>query len=119
MKGFEIIAYTKPDGTVPVNDFLYMLPEHMRAKALRELDLLSEYGNLLREPYSKYLGDGLFELRIKEGTDISRILYFFFTGKRIILTNGFVKKSRKLPLHEKKLAQKYRQDYLKREEQRR
>lgn len=86
MKGFEIIAYTKPDGTVPVNDFLYTLPEHMRAKALRELDLLSEYGN---------------------------------PGKRIILTNGFVKKSRKLPLHEKKLAQKYRQDYLKREEQRR
>lgn len=93
MKRFEVIAYTKTDGTVPVNEFLYQLPEHMRAKALRELDLLAEYGNLLREPYSKYLGDGLFELRIKDGSDISRILYYFFTGRRIILTNGFIKKT--------------------------
>lgn len=116
LERFEVIAYTKTDGTVPVNEFLYQLPEHMRAKALRELDLLAEYGNLLREPYSKYLGDGLFELRIKDGSDISRILYFFFTGRRIILTNGFIKKSRKLPSGEKKLAKKYRQDYLKREE---
>ena len=34
--------------------------------------------------------DGIFELRIKSGSDISRILYFFFVGDKAILTNGFI-----------------------------
>lgn len=48
----------------------------MHAKILREFELLEEYGNELREPYSKYIEDGIFELRIRVGTDISRIFYF-------------------------------------------
>lgn len=48
----------------------------MRAKLLMEIKLLEEKGTLLREPYSKPLGDGIFELRAKVGTDISRVLYF-------------------------------------------
>lgn len=116
MSKFDVIAYQKKDGTVPINEFLYMLPEQMRAKVLREFDLLADYGNELREPYSKYLGDGIFELRIKVGTDISRVMYFFYANKRIILTNGFVKKSRKTPIREWRLAKKYRKDYLEREE---
>lgn len=118
LNGFEVVAYTKKDGSVPVNEFLYTLSESMRAKALRSFDLLAEYGNELREPYSKHLGDGIFELRIKVGTDISRVMYFFYTGRRIILTNGFIKKRQKTPKNEWKLAKKYRQDYLKREGER-
>jgi len=33
--------------------------------------------NQLREPYSKHLDDGIFELRAKVGSDISRVMYFF------------------------------------------
>lgn len=50
----------------------------MRAKFSMEIKLLEEKGNQLREPYSKPLGDGIFELRAKVGTDISRVLYFFY-----------------------------------------
>ncbi|MDD5792660.1 MAG: type II toxin-antitoxin system RelE/ParE family toxin, partial [Erysipelotrichaceae bacterium] len=39
----------------------------MKAKVLRTIDLLKNNGPLLREPYSKSLGDGIFELRIKQG----------------------------------------------------
>ena len=62
------------------------------------------------------LGRRHFELRAKVGSDISRVLYFFYIGKRIVLTNGFVKKTQKTPENEKKLAKKYRDDFINREE---
>lgn len=115
MRCFDVIAYTKRDGTVPVNQFLYTVPEKMRAKIFVELDLLADYGNELREPYTKHIEDGIFELRIKLGTNISRVMYFFYVEKRIILTNGFIKKTQRTPRSEINLAKKYRQDYLERE----
>lgn len=87
----------------------------MRAKLFRLIELLELKGNELREPYSKALDDGIFELRAKQGSDISRILYFFVVGNRVILTNGFVKKSRKTPIRELDLAKKRRVDFLQRE----
>ena len=84
------------------------------AKTFRTIDLLEANGPLLREPYSKSLEDGIFELRTKQGTDITRVLYFFFIGEKIILTNGFVKKTQKTPKAEKDLAKKYKADYERR-----
>lgn len=66
--------------------------------------MLDKKGNNLREPYSKAIDDGIFELRCKFGSDITRILYFFYDGRKIILTNGFVKKTQKLPSKELVLA---------------
>ena len=86
----------------------------MRAKLFRLLELLEEKGNTLREPYSKSLNDGIFEIRAKQGSDITRVLYFFYVGNKIILTNGFVKKSQKTPLSEIALAKKYRAEYERR-----
>ena len=79
-----------------------------------EIKLLEEKGNQLREPYSKPLGDGIFELRAKIGTDISRVLYFFYYQGRIILTHGFVKKTQKTPPSEIKKAKQYRTDFMER-----
>lgn len=47
--------------------------------------------------------------------DIARVLCFFMFGQKIIITNGFIKKTQKTPKREIKLAKKYRNDYLKRE----
>ena len=85
-----------------------------RAKMLMLLTLLQDNGHELREPYSKYLSEGIFELRAKAGTDISRVLYFFYVDHRIILTNGFIKKTQKTPAQEMEKAKKYRADYLSR-----
>ena len=83
---------------------------------LRTIQLLQVNGNDLREPESKHLEDGIFELRAKVGSDISRVLYFFVIGQRIILTNGFIKKKQKTPKAEIERAKRYREDYLRREE---
>jgi len=89
----------------------------MRAKMVDTISILQDNGYELREPYSKHLSEGIFELRAKLGTDITRVLYFFYVDRHIILTNGFIKKTNKTPTKEIERAKKYRSDYLRRKEE--
>ena len=73
---FDVEYYRLPNGDIPVKQFINNLNIKMRVKALGSIYILAEKGNTLREPYSKSLGDGLFELRIKFAGDIARIFYF-------------------------------------------
>ena len=114
MGKFIVEFYETENGNIPVEEFLNMLDVKMRAKLLGIIKILQEKGNRLREPYSKHLDDGIFELRGKVGSDISRVLYFFYYNKKIILTNGFIKKTQKTPKTEIDKAKKYRSDYLER-----
>ena len=116
MPKFEALFYDLPDGKEPAREFLDSLDVKMRAKMVRTIVLLQQNGTSLREPYSKPLKDGIFELRAKVGTDISRVLYFFFIGHKIVLTNEFVKKSQKTPSAEIERARKYKTEYLSRGE---
>jgi phage-related protein len=113
---FQVIFYEKENGEVPIEEFLDSLEGKMKAKLTRTIAALQEYGNELREPYSKYLGGGIFELRARAGSDISRALYFFFVGKRAILTHGFVKKTDNTPQSEIERAKRYRAEYFTRQE---
>lgn len=116
MQEFQIEFYEMSDGTEPAKEFILSLDTKMRAKVLRTVLLLGDSGPALREPYSKPLDDGIFEIRTKFGSDITRVLYFFVVGKKVILTNGFIKKSQKTPRAEIELAKKYRADYFSRKE---
>ena len=112
MSNYIINFFKKQDGSCPVEEFLDSLDNKMRAKILLAIALLETNGPQLREPYSKPLGDGIFEIRAKQGNSITRTLYFFYDGKQIILTNGFVKKTQKTPSAEIQRAKKYRAEYL-------
>lgn len=114
MKQFEVVLYEKENGESPVEEFMSSLDVKMRAKLIGLLEILEEKGNQLREPYSKHLEDGIFEIRCKVGNNISRVLYFFYYEGNIILTNGFIKKTQKTPRKEIELAKKYRADYKER-----
>lgn len=116
MQEFEVIFYDLPDGHEPAREFIDSLDIKMRAKMVRTIALLQNNGTSLREPYSKALEDGIFEVRAKVGSDISRVLYSFFVGHKIILTNGFIKKSQKTPRREIDCAMAYRKEYLNRKE---
>ncbi len=100
----------------PVGVFIRNLDIKMKAKVVANLHLLEEYGNLAREPLSKELKDGIFELRTIEGNNIVRILYFFDENRIIIATNGFIKKQQKTPRNEIDLAKQRREDYFSRKE---
>ena len=66
------------------------------------------------EEYFKYMEDtdGLFELRVKQGSDIFRIFSFFDEGELIILANGFQKKTQKTPKSQIKKAEKIKGEYF-------
>lgn len=113
---FTVEFYEKENGEIPVINFIDSLEPKMGAKVLSLIEILEEKGNQLRLPYSECLEDGIFELRCKFGSDITRTLYFFYEGANIILTNGFVKKTQKTPVQEIKLAKLRREDYLSRKE---
>lgn len=110
----EIELYDTVDGKCPVQEYLDSLSTKLLAKTLRTIDLLEKNGTALRGPYSEPLGDGIFELRTKQCSDITRILYFFFVGNKAVLTNGFTKKTQKTPKTEVELAKKYKADYERR-----
>ena len=110
----EIKFYEDQVGRVPVREFLDGLDIKMRQKMLRSIQALQEMGTALRMPLSESLGDGIFELRAKVGTNISRVMYFFVIGNRAVLTHGFIKKTQKTPPRELQRAKDIRNDYLKR-----
>ncbi len=114
---FVVDFYREADGTKPVAAFIKSLPVKLRAKVVADLHLLEEYGNNAREPLSKALGDGIFEVRSQVGNDIVRVLYFFDESKVIIATNGFVKKQDKTPANEIELAKARRTIYFLQKEQ--
>ena len=59
--------YELPDGSRPAEEFILSQGVKMRAKILMALEFLEEHGPALREPFSKSLGDGIFEVRAKQG----------------------------------------------------
>ncbi len=110
----EIKFYKDATGKVPVRDFLDSLDIKMRQKMLRSIQALQDLGITLRMPLSEALDDGIFELRAKVGTNISRVMYFFVIGNQAVLTHGFVKKTQKTPAREIERAKKIRDEYIKR-----
>ena len=116
MEKYEIELYEKVNGTCPVAEFFESLEPKMWAKVARNIDLLALHNITLREPLVKPVEDGIFELRTQVGNNITRVFYFFFTGKKIVLTNGFIKKTQKTPRKYIEVALAYKADYVQRGE---
>jgi phage-related protein len=68
---------------------------------------------IVPEKYLKHLEgtDGLFELRIKVGSNIFRVFCCFDKGNLVILFNGFQKKTDKTPQNEIVRAEKLKKQY--------
>ncbi|MDD5559595.1 type II toxin-antitoxin system RelE/ParE family toxin [Candidatus Methylomirabilis sp.] len=81
-------------------------PVDVLADYARLVELLTEYGPTLRLPYSRALGDGLFELRPRGRSSVGRAFYCFLVGKRVVVLHAFLKKSQHTPDRELKLARK-------------
>jgi phage-related protein len=114
---WEIEYYETANGDVPVYDFLDSLSPKMKGKAVHDIALLERLGPRMTLPHSRCIENGIYELRVQFGGDASRIFYFFYIGCRIILTNGFVKKTPKTPVSELKKARLYKADWERRHEE--
>lgn len=114
----EFYEKTNNDNIIrPAFEYINSLEPKLKAKVEREIDLLEEFGINLIYPHTKKIQggkyDGLWELRIKCGTNISRIFYFAFVKNKFILLHGFTKKSKKTPPNQLEIAYSYMIDYIK------
>jgi phage-related protein len=71
--------------------------------------------DLIPQKFLKHIvsTDGLYEIRIKVGSDIYREFCCFDAGRIVVLFNGFQKKSQKTPKKEIEKALKIKEDYFK------
>ncbi len=82
-------------------EFLIVQPQKVQDKIFKIIEII-EFQQRIPEKYLKHIeGEkGLYEARIKLGTDIWRVFCFFDKGKLVILLNGFQKKTQKTPKSE-------------------
>lgn len=110
-----IIEFYSNSKGCPVETFLNTIrDEKQKVKVLENIYKLSTEGPEVKYSLSEYVADGIYELRTKQQSNIDRIFYFFVFGNKIILTNGYVKKSQKMEQNEFEKAKKYRDEYLRR-----
>jgi len=113
---FEIIFYRKSNSRCPFEQFFQSCSNKERVELAAHLEILSKIGYQAKRPLVDYLGDEIYELRIRVERKQLRVFYFFCAGNKIVITHGFVKKTRKVPIIEIEKARRFRQDYLSREE---
>ena len=90
---WRIEEYRTAAGETPLRTFIAGLSRDAKAEAITLIRLAETLGNRLREPHSKALGDGLFELRRNQ----VRLFYIFEPGQIIRLLGGMVKKQDRIP----------------------
>jgi phage-related protein len=98
------VAWSVEYASSDVERFILELPSGLAAKYFRFTDLMLEFGANLGMPHTRPMSDGLFELRVKGKEGIARVFYCTLVGKRIVMLHGFIKKSRKTPSKELKIA---------------
>jgi len=103
--------YQTGAGRTPVQEFLDSLNPKMHDKMKLSIDLLKEHGIHLRAPYSKPIRDGLFELRARIGTNLSRIVYYWNSKSSVVFLCGFIKKDQKLSVKEILYFRQLRQNH--------
>ena len=109
---FAVEFYVNAGGRVPVWEFLDGLkqsdPDDFAA-VLAGLAKLRDR-QYHREPLSKALGGGLFELR-HVGKLNTRVLWFFVKGRRIIAVHGIRNKGQTIPVRDLDIARERMGDW--------
>lgn len=110
----QIIFYQKQSWEIPVKDFLDDLEiknPQLYSKVRIKIKLLMI--NSLWNEDVKHIWDKIYELRIKQSSNISRIFYFTIQNEKIILLDWIIKKTQKLEKSVIERIKKYKNDFLK------
>jgi len=105
--------YRFANGKSPIEEFLDALSSKQAQKVLWVLRLVEDLEIVPLQYFKKLTGtNNLWEVRVQVGGDIFRLLGFFESGKLLILTHGFAKKTQKTPQQEIALAANRMEEYL-------
>lgn len=108
---WTVVFYCDSRRGSPVEEFLDSLDQRTQARFAWSIEQLRIRNVLAREPLVKKLDDKLWELREESQTNIYRVIYCFFSGRRIVLLHGFQKKTQKTPQREIETARRRLADF--------
>jgi len=107
--------YKTSDGKCPVEDFLDSLPGKVAQRITWVLSLIEELDIVPSQYFKKlHAAENIWECRINHAGNTCRLLGFFYGQQYLILTNGFIKKTQKIPATELLIAFERKKDFLKR-----
>lgn len=114
---FTVEFYETAMGKCPVQEFLEKLKASNPNDFAAVLAGLAKLRNRQyhREPLSKAVGDGLFELR-HVGKLNTRVLCFFVKDRRIVAVHGLRNKGQAIPVRDLEVARERMTDWLERAE---
>src|SRR5215813_1404603 len=112
---FTVEFYETQAGRCPVREFLDELKSRDPGDLAVVVAGLAKLRNSQyhREPLSKALGDGLFELR-HVGKLNTRVLWFFMQGRRIVAVHGIRNKGQAIPARDLATARERMGDWRER-----
>lgn len=88
-------------------DYYESLPLERRVRFLKLVKLMGEIGKIFDQTKFRNEGDQIYAFKPQP----DRFLCFFFTGRKLVITNAFEKKSQKLSPNEKERALKAKGDF--------
>lgn len=113
MQNWGVGFYKNIRGDEIIQDFIRRQDKQTKSKIARSIDLISKYGPDLGLPHSRYMGYGIYELRI-QGKNAVRIFYIAITANReVVFIHAFKKKTQKTPVKELKIAKNRRELLIK------
>ncbi|RPJ72321.1 MAG: type II toxin-antitoxin system RelE/ParE family toxin [Alphaproteobacteria bacterium] len=109
----QVKFYKTSSGASPIEDFLDSLPGKVAQKVTWVLSIIEEL-DIIPSKYFKKIEsiEKIYECRIDFGGNTYRLLGFFHSGHFVVLTNGFMKKSDKVPKAEIDLCIKRMKDFI-------
>ena len=114
-KEWEVVFYEDETGRRPAREFLQSLDAKTLARFVWSIEQLRIHNVRAHEPLVRHLEGKLWELREESNTNIYRLLYFFFSGRKIVFLHGFQKKEQKTPRREIEIALRRLSSFVKKE----
>jgi phage-related protein len=104
---YSLEWYYDKNGKSVAYDYFLETTQEQKRKLLVLVKRMGDFGKIFDKTKFRNEGDGIFAFKPQP----DRYLSFFTDDKKIIVVNGFCKKTAKLPKNEKDLALKLRLDY--------
>ena len=104
---FTIEWYHDGKGRSQALEHFESLDTSEQRKLLMLFQLMGDFGKIHNKEKFNFEGDQIYAFKPLP----HRFLCFFFTGKKVIVTNAFVKKQQRLPKNEKAKALRFKKDF--------
>ncbi len=89
-----------------VEDAILNWPKKILQRYLRIVTLIKEEGPDLGMPFTRSIGKGLFEIRVKAQEGIGRVFFCYTLKTKIVILHSFIKKTQKIPKGELEVVKK-------------